>query len=51
MGEPKTGKREHNSGIARADWPCYWVSPRWWKRTGPPEIIVVVVVVVVVGDQ
>ena len=43
MGEPKTGKREPNSGIARADWSCYWVSPCGWKRVGPTPIIVVVV--------
>ena len=32
MGEPKTGKRERNSGIARTDRPCYWVSPPRMKR-------------------
>ena len=51
LGEPKTGKRELNSGIARADRPCYWVSPCGWKREGPPAINVVVVVVVVVVEH
>ena len=32
LGEPKTRKRERNSGNARADWSCYWVSPCGWKR-------------------
>ena len=36
MGKPNSGKSFSKAGIARTDRPCYWVSPRGWKRIGPP---------------
>ena len=48
LGNPTKESAKSNSGRARTDRPCSWVSPPRTKRVGTSEIIVVVVVVVVV---